>query len=215
MTIIDNYAALPVGKYLDILAVNDGGDEVLDELDKQVATIAILTDAGVDDILALPLPDYSELAARTAFLRNEDKGNHALAKSYRLGGLELIPTADAQKITAGQFIDFQQLTKDGGMERNLPAVLSCLLVPKGKTYGNGYDIAEVQEAVRRHLSVTDALSLLAFFFASSEALLDRSLTFSETEAKKVKDPEKREAILGRIKEARATLSATAGDGSPR
>ena len=209
-SIIDSYSALPVGKYLDILAANEGD---ADELDKQVATIAILADASVDDILALPLADYSELAARTAFLRSEDKGNHAVAKSYRLGGLDLIPVADAGKVTAGQFIDFQQLTKDGGMERNLPAVLSCLLVPKGKTYGNGYDIADVQRAIRDYLSVTDALSLLAFFFASSEVLLARSLTYSEKEAKKVKDPAKKAAIQERIKAARAMLSPTAGAGS--
>ena len=101
------------------------------------------------------------------------------------------------------------------MERNLPAVLSCLLVPKGKTYGNGYDIADVQKAIRDYLSVTDALSLLAFFFASSEVLLARSLTYSEKEAKKVKDPAKKAAIQERIKAARAMLSPTAGAGSPQ
>lgn len=210
MTIIDNYADLPVGKYLDILAANERD---ADDLDRQVATIAILADATEDDILALPLDEYATLAQKAAFLLDVDKGSHAVAKSYRLGGLDLIPVADAAKVTAGQFIDFQQLTKDGGMERNLPAVLSCLLVPKGKTYGTGYDIADVQDAIRRHLSVTDALSLLAFFFASSEALLRRSLTYSEKEAKRVKDPEKKAAIEARIKAAREMLSPTAGAGS--
>ena len=212
MTIIDNYADLPVGKYLDILAANERD---ADDLDKQVATIAILADATEDDVLALPLDEYATLAQKAAFLTGEDKGSHAVAKSYRLGGLELIPVADAAKVTAGQFIDFQQLTRDDGMERNLPAVLSCLLVPKGRTYGTGYDIADVQDAIRRHLSVTDALSLLAFFFASSEALLRRSLTYSEKEAKRVKDPAKKAAIQERIKAARAMLSPTAGAGSPQ
>ena len=41
-SIIDSYSALPVGKYLDILAANEGD---ADELDKQVATIAILADS--------------------------------------------------------------------------------------------------------------------------------------------------------------------------
>lgn len=212
MTIIDSYADLPVGKYLDILAANARD---ADDLDKQVATIAILADVTEDDILALPLEEYADLAARSAFLRAEDKGSHAVAKSYRLGALELIPAADAGKITAGQFIDFQQLTKDDGLERNLPQILSCLLVPKGKTYGTGYDIADVQAAIRTYLSVTDALSLLAFFFASSEALLRRSLTYSEKEAKRLKDPAKKAAIQARIKAARAMLSPTAGAGSAR
>lgn len=210
MHIIDNYADLTVGKYSEILRANEGD---ADELDKQVATIAILADTTEDAVLALPLADYSELAARASFLLGEDKGSHAVAKSYTLGELELVPVADAAKITAGQFIDFQQLTRDGGIDRKLPQVLSCLLVPKGKTYGAGYDIADVQEAIRRHLSVTDALSLLAFFFGSSEALLQRSLISSEKAAKALKDPTARATMLLRIKAARAMLSPTAGAGS--
>lgn len=210
MHIIDNYADLTVGKYSEILRANEGD---ADELDKQVATIAILADASEKEVLALPLGEYAELAARASFLQGEDKGSHAVAKSYNLDGLELVPVADAAKITAGQFIDFQTLTRDAGWDKHLAEVLSCLLVPKGKTYGTGYDIADVQAAIRAYLSVTDALSLLAFFFASSEALLRRSLTFSEKAAAKLKDPKVKEAMMEKIRAAREMLSPTAGAGS--
>lgn len=211
MRIVDNYADLPVGKYLDILRANEGD---ADELDKQVATIAILADVPEQDILNLPLPEYSALAAKADFLRHTDKGSHAVAKSYTLGGLRLVPVADAGRITAGQFIDFQTFTKDG-LEKHLPEILSCFLVPDGKTYGNGYSIPDVQDAIRQYLSVTDALSLLAFFFASSEQLLRISLTFSEKAARRIKDKATREAMLARIAQTRAMLSPTAGDGSPQ
>lgn len=161
MNIIDNYADLPVGKYLDILAANAGDAE---DIDKQVATIAILTDKTEDEILALPVPDYTVLARAADFLRHEDKGEHRMAKRYTLGGLALVPCTDARKMTTAQYIDFQTLTKDGDYDRHLAEILSCFLVPEGKAYGTGYDFAEVQDAIRRHLSVTDALSLLAFFF---------------------------------------------------
>lgn len=210
MHIIDNYADLPVGKYIDILRANEGD---ADELDKQVATIAILTDKTEAEILALPLADYAELAAASAFLRSPDKSRHAVAKTYHLGALELIPSADAAKITAGQFIDFQTLTKDGGLDQRLPEILSCLLVPKGKTYGTGYDIADVQASIRAHLPVSDALALLAFFLTSSEKLLLRSLTSSERIAEKLTDREQKATIVGKIRKARKTLLRTAGDGS--
>ena len=216
MNIIDNYADLPVGKYLDILAANAGEGE---DIDKQVATIAILTDKTEDEILALPVPDYTALARAADFLRHEDKGEHRLAKRYTLGGLALVPCTDIRKMTTAQYIDFQTLTKDGDYDRHLPEVLSCFLVPDGKSYGEGYDFADVQDAIRRHLSVTDALSLLAFFFVSLQTLTDDFLTLSERATKAIRDKATRRAMRQRIREARKAMKGTpspsAGDGSPR
>lgn len=215
MNIIDNYADLPVGKYLDIIAANEGDAE---DIDKQVATIAILTDRTEDDILNLPLPDYTALARAADFLHHEDKGEHRLAKRYTLGGLALVPCTDASKMTTAQYIDFQTLTKDGDYDRHLAEILSCFLVPEGKSYGTGYDFAEVQDAIRRHLSVTDALSLLAFFFASWQTLTDGFLTLSARATKAVKDKAARRALRQEIRQARKMLrtpSPSAGDGSPR
>lgn len=216
MNIIDNYADLPVGKYLDILAANEGPAE---DIDKQVATIAILTDRTEEEILSLPVPDYTVLARAADFLRHEDKGEHRLAKRYTLGGLALVPCTDARKMTTAQYIDFQTLTKDGDYDRHLPEVLSCFLVPEGKSYGEGYDFADVQDAIRRHLSVTDALSLLAFFFVSLQTLTDDFLTLSERATKAIRDKATRRAMRQRIREARKAMKGTpspsAGDGSPR
>ena len=216
MNIIDNYADLPVGKYLDILAANEGTAE---DIDKQVATIAILTDKTEEEILALPVPDYTALARAADFLRHEDKGEHRLAKRYTLGGLALVPCTDIRKMTTAQYIDFQTLTKDGDYDRHLPEVLSCFLVPDGKSYGEGYDFADVQDAIRRHLSVTDALSLLAFFFVSLQTLTDDFLTLSERATKAIRDKATRRAMRQRIREARKAMKGTpspsAGDGSPR
>jgi len=215
MKIIDNYADLPVGKYLDILAANEGDAE---DIDKQVATIAILTDRTEDEILNLPLPDYTALARAADFLRHEDKGEHRLAKRYTLGGLALVPCTDARKMTTAQYIDFQTLTKDGDYDHRLPEIVSCFLVPDGKTYGDGYDFAEVQDAIRRHLSVTDALSLLAFFFVSLQTLTGDFLTLSERATRLLKDKTAKRAMRQRIREARRmtkglTPSPTAGAGS--
>ena len=216
MKIIDNYADLPVGKYLDILAANEGD---ADDLDKQVATIAILCDVTEADILNLPLPDYTALARAADFLHHEDKGDHRLAKRYTLGGLALVPCTDSRKMTTAQYIDFQTMTRDGDYDRHLPEILSCFLVPEGHTYGDGYDFADVQDAIRRHLSVTDALSLLAFFFVSLRKLTDASLTLSERATHLVKDKTMRRAMRQKIRETRkamkegATPSTPAGAGS--
>lgn len=211
MKIIDSYAALPVGKYLEILAVNK---EDRDDIDKQVATIAILADVPEEDLLNLPLTDYASLAAAADFLRHEDKGTHKVADHYRLGGFDLVPVADPTKLTAGQYIDFQALTKED-QDTHLAQLLSVVLVPKGKKYGDGYDIAEVQRAIREGLSVTDALSVLAFFFVSLRQSIATSLTYSKRAAKGLRNKATRREMEKLIRETEATLFRTAGAGSLR
>ncbi|MBQ1550229.1 MAG: hypothetical protein IIZ65_07390, partial [Clostridia bacterium] len=58
--IINNYADLPVGLYMDIIAVDRSP---LGEFDKQVRIISILSGMAEADILALPVPEYKRIAA--------------------------------------------------------------------------------------------------------------------------------------------------------
>ena len=157
--IIDNYRNLPIGKYLEILELSQ--DENVDALEQQVKTISILTGLTEDDVLALPIMQYKELAGKTKFLENGYDGKLQVAKSYGLGGMELIPVKDFAKITTAQYVDFQNLSKEG--DKYLVETLSTLLIPKGKKYMDGYEIEDVRQAIRENLSVADVLSLSAFF----------------------------------------------------
>ena len=160
MKIIDNYRDLPIGMYLDICAIDK--DESIDELQRQVSIIAILTGRTEEEIYNLPLEQYRELAAKTSFLAREYDGEVLTAKTYGINGMVLIPIDDYRKITTAQYIDFQTFAREP--EKNIVELLSCMLVPKGKKYNQDYDVLELQKALRMHLSVADALSLLAFFF---------------------------------------------------
>ena len=209
MKIINSYADLPVGKYLEILAINA---QDIEDIDKQVATLSVLADCPEEDLLNIPLTDYAALAAAADFLRHEDKGKHVLAEHYRIGGFDLVPVKDPSKLTAGQYIDFQTLTKED-QDKHLAELLSVVLVPKGKKYGEGYDIAEVQDAIRKYLSVTDALSVIAFFFVSLRQSIRTSLTYSRRAARGLKDKKVRKEMERLIAKTEATLFRTAGAGS--
>ena len=116
-------------------------------------------------------------------------------------------------LTAGQYIDFQTYTK-AGHEDHIVEILSVVLVPKGHRYGDGYEFADVQAAIRQHLCVSDALAVLAFFFVALKDLIGSSLTYSRTLAKRLKGKAAKE-MLERIAAAEATLSTTAGAGPRR
>ena len=158
-TIIDRYAVLPLGRYLDVLALDAGGD------DYQVLVLAAIYGVTPDDILDLPLTNYKAIAEASHFLAEPlpESDGRRLPQSYRLGSWTLVPTRRARDLTAAQYIDFQGFVK-GGMQA-LPQLLSCILVPEGCRYCDGYDPVAVQDAIRDCLPVADAEALSAFFFA--------------------------------------------------
>ena len=183
---IDNYAALPLGLFMELDAINRSDAE---DLDKQVSIIARLAGLDERDVLDLPLADYSALAAKTDFLRHECPA--ATAPSRLISGdFVLVPTKDFTQITTAQYVDFQTFSKKG--IDALPDLLSVLLIPEGHKYNDGYDIAKVKETVLE-LPLPAALGLSAFFFERLVASIQASLTSLEGVSKMVPASRKAEA----------------------
>ena len=208
INIIDNYRNLPIGKYLEICEL--AKDESVDELTQQVKTISILTGLSEHDVLTLPILEYKELAGKTKFLEKGYDGNLQVAKSYGLGGFELIPVKDFTKITTAQYVDFQTFSKEG--DKYFVETLSTMMIPKGKKYNDGYEIADVHNAIRDNLSVADVLSLSAFFLDKCVKSIKDSRTYSIKEVMKIQNRELRERLMQRIQQASEIHSKTNGDG---
>ena len=209
MKIIDNYRKLPIGKYNEIVKLCE---TEMDEVDRKVKIVGILTGLTDDEVLALPLTDFTECCAKAKFidLPCPETLIPSVSKSYPVGGFNLVPVTDMRKVTTAQYIDFLAFSKD--KEHNIVEMLSCFLVPKGMDYNEGYDILDVHNAIKEEMSVAEVLALLAFFFGSWTRSINSTLSSSERMARRVKDKEKRKMMMERIAELRSTIS---GGGSPR
>lgn len=208
MKIIDNYRDLPIGMYLDICEIDRRTD--IEEVHKQVQILSLLTGMEEEDIYNLPLEDYKMLVAKSNYLRRPYDGEILMAKSYKVGVFTLIPIEDFRKITTAQYIDFQTFSKEG--EKRVVEILSTMLVPKGCKYNQGYDVIEVQKAIREEMSVAEALTLFAFFFVQYRQLIKDSLIFCREEAMKIPDKEKRMETLREIQKQEDLLLMLNGDG---
>lgn len=209
MTIIDNYRDLPIGMYLDICEIDRRED--IEELHKQVSIISLLTGISEEEIYDLPIEEYKVLAAKTQYLRHPYDGEVLTAKTYAIDGMLLQPVEDFRKVTTAQYIDFQTFAKDA--EKNIVEIISTMLIPKGKKYNQDYDIIKLQDSLRKHLSVADALSLFAFFFVKYRQSIMDSLTYSREMAMKLRDPEKKKRTLRAIQKEEDRL-LRGGDGFP-
>ena len=209
MKIIDNYRKLPIGKYNEIVKLCE---TEMDEVDRKVKIVGILTGLTDDEVLALPITDFTECCAKAKFidLPCPETLIPSVSKSYPVGGFNLVPVTDMRKVTTAQYIDFLAFSKD--KEHNIVEMLSCFLVPKGMDYNEGYDILDVHNAIKEEMSVAEVLALLAFFFGSWTHSINSTLSSSERMARRVKDKGKRQMMMERIAELRSTIS---GGGSPR
>ena len=208
MKIIDNYHRLPIGKYLDIVNLCD---TEMDDVDRKVKIVAILTGLTDDEVLNLPLTEFTECCAKAKFLDKQCPENliPGVSRSYPMGGFVLLPVTDIRKITTAQYIDFKTFEKD--KEHKFVEMLSCFLVPRGCEYNEGYDILDVHNAIRKEMSVAEVLALLAFFFKEWVGLIRSTLSSSIKDAMRIEDKETRERMLKRIRDLQDSM--TSGGGS--
>lgn len=207
---IESYNQLPIGKYLEITAVL--ADTSLGEVDRQVRLLSILSGQSEDELLNMPITDFADIARHARFLDSAPEVTAEAHDVYEAGDFLLMPVKDVRKMTTAQYIDFQTFGKDAA--KHTVEMLSCLLVPEGRRYNDGYDILEVQAAIRGHLDCVSALGVYAFFFESLRSSMLSSLTSSAREVRTapLEETEKRKALTA-IRKAKAALRAVGG-GSP-
>ena len=203
---IDNYESMPFEMFKRLLKACE---EATDDTQRTVSVLAILTGKSEDEILNLSLSEYGRLAQIAQFIGTAPH-NVPVRLEYKLGDMVLVPTLRIKDMTAGQFIDFQQYVKDEDKDIEL---LSCLMIPKGHNYMDGYDVEEVQKTLRQHLLTRDAIALKSFFIVSSVASLPRILTSSEELRKKLTREQRREMrraerVMRSLKDGVGTLSLT-------
>ena len=197
---IDNYNDLTIGKYMEVKAILDG--EVIDEYTTNIQLVAVLNDMTEDEVVNLGLVEYRKLNEKLVFL-TEMPVQKMVADKYRIGGYELDTMLNVDAMTVSQYIDYQTFVKD--TDKYLVEMLSIFLIPKGCKYNEGYDILDVQRAIRDNLSIVDAMALSAFFLLWFRSLTKATLTSLTKRLKKMKKQMKNPQEIQKMEEAIANL----------
>lgn len=193
---IDNYNDLTIGKYQEIQAVLNG--EIVDEYATNIQLVSILSDMTEDEVGSMGLTEYKALNQKLVFL-TEMPVQKMVADKYKIGGFELDTMLAVDKMTVSQYVDYQTFVKEP--DKYLVELLSIFLIPKGKKYNEGYDIIEVQKAIRDNLSIVDAISLSAFFLLWSQSLTKATVTCLTKKLKRMKKKMKNPMEIQKMEEA--------------
>ena len=192
----------------DQLKIKEIGElQMPSDEEKNMMVAAHLAGIHFADMLMMPLESVREYMDNTEFLFHPPVPAKARNK-YVINGRTYTLFKDPSEMTVAQFIDFQQYVKDDNLDIEL---LSCLLVPKGHKYMDGYDIEDIHKTLRQHLLTRDAIALKSFFTVSSVASLPSILTSSEEVRKKLTRKQRREMrraarVMRSLKDGAGSLS---------
>lgn len=187
--------------------------ESLNELNKGIAMLSVLCDVEEDTIALLTKSEYEKLIAQTSFLSEMPKVN--VEDKYIINGKKYRLFLTLKDMTISQYIDFQTYYQD--FNKNFAECLSCFLIPEGKKYGEGYDVAEVISDIGKYMSITDANSIMFFFALLFRSLTQVTLHYSVKDMKKImkkmKDREEKNKLNIAIRQMeKAIVSLKNGDG---
>lgn len=207
---IKSYDQMPVGIYKEMIEIATNGKS---EDDNAVQIVALLTGKTEEEVLNMPIGDFMAATSAAGFLYEQPKAKKP-TKWYKVGKFDCEVDLRPEQMTAAQYIDFKELAPTAN--ENIEMLLAVFLIPKGCTYCDGYDLAELREAILAHLPITKAQSILAFFFKKLQSSIRNTLIFSaalmKAETMKLKGGKKQQMKEVLKKMMEAIRSYESGDG---
>lgn len=187
------WAEISLKQYIeiaDIIAID------MDEIDKQIKIISILSKEPETKIMEMNLSALKEAIRITSFIYTKPK-TKGIKHVIRLGLQRFEINYDLKKINAGEYIDLTSMTKDKDLiTQNLPMILAIFFHPiniigqrKKTCYVNGAQTLEsrikTSKLIEKHLMMDDVMQLSSFFLTVSVRLTEATIKIIEKENKKV------------------------------
>lgn len=185
-----NWDSISIEMYYEIMDIlNEEGD---DDLTKNVRLVSVILDKDEQDIWDMELSEVGRYVSKLGFLEKFDIPSHPNMK-VNLPGFDLEVMKDVTKINVAQYLDYQNFVRLP-LRESIDKILSIFLIPKGHKYNEGYDIIELQAAIRQYMSFRIAEGLLGFFLKQYGRSLIRSLASYRRSIRKTKDPHMKEEM---------------------
>lgn len=178
-----NWNDITIGVYNKLnklLKFEPTDDVVMDELNLTIQILSVLCDVDEDVIGDLTRSEFAELAAQCAFLQELPKVK--IKDEYWINDKLYQVQFNVQDMTMAQYIDYQTFIKE--QDKYMSNILACFLIPKGKKYGDGYNLQEVVNDIENYFSIVDAHSVCFFFTLLFQSLTKVMLTYLVKKMKK-------------------------------
>ena len=174
-------------QYWEIFDILNSGAS---DLQKQAELIALIEGKSVDEILSLDMSSAAELINKLEFLNKFELSKRYHPSSIIIDNKKYNVYPNLANLNVAQFIDYQSFIAQPFRD-SYDKILSIFLIPDGHEYNSGYDILEVQEAIRTKLSWLEIQNLLNFILVRYVDSYNHSLAYLTKKVRKEKNPQKK------------------------
>lgn len=192
---IKSFDELSIKKYRELIEL-----EKIDDTEYGLQILSILSDIEIDELLDMPLDDFTKLMGQTKFIYGnvERMDYKKLGKKITISGKEYRLVKNARDLSAGQYIDYKAYIQRENFWKMLPYILTIFLIPEGHKYNNGYDVVELANEFDEHLNLPTALTISDFFLHQSTLSIKSSVTSLKWMMKRMMKREKNQEMKEKI-----------------
>jgi len=211
MKVANNWAEVSLKQYIEITDISQID---MDELDKQIKVLAVLSNTSEELLCAMELSLLKQAIRGCQFIYTKPPTKH-IKQSIKIGGHRFNINTNLKKISGGEYIDLTSMIKEkSDVTKNLPKIIAIFLHPvnffrfkKKSCYEKDCQTLESRnktaKIVEDKLMMDDVMMLSGFFLKSWQVLAKATLDYSELQTKKARK---------QLKKIIAKDSKSTGDG---
>lgn len=199
-----------INEYFDL---REKLESVTSDYEKEIVKIAFVNGFDEDDVWNMKISDVKRYQKNTLWLNNFEISKDVKFKSIKIEDEVYEINPDMQKFSVAQYIDFQNFFPKRTQKTNyIGNILACFIVPKGKKYGEGYDVAQLVNKINDNVDILTSNEIIFFFLKQYLYSMKVMLTFFKYQMKilkligKKKNKEKIKAIEEKVKELEKNIS---------
>lgn len=199
-----------INEYFDL---REKLESVSSDYEKEIIKIAFVNGFNEDDVWNMKISDVKRYQKNTIWLNNFEISKDVKFKSIKIEDEVYEINPDMQKFSVAQYIDFQNFFPKRTQKTNyIGNILACFIVPKGKKYGEGYDVAQLVNKINDNVDILTSNEIIFFFLKQYLYSMKVMLTFFKYQMKilkligKKKNKEKIKEIEEKVKELEKNIS---------
>jgi hypothetical protein len=158
ITLPQSWDQVTIRQFTELIRVKE---REMEPLETAIQLIAILSGEDYSEVSKLSLDSIRKAYAALSFIDSMDFPDK-IEEYLEFDGVKYTAKLDIRKITAGQYIDLKDFTKDKDAMYNIHNIMAVLYIPNGKQY-NDIPQSEVAEVFYEKMPITIAYSVAVFF----------------------------------------------------
>ena len=199
-----------INEYFDF---RDKLESATSDYEKEIIKIAFVNGFNEDDVWNMTISDVKRYQQNTYWLNDFEISKDVKFKNIKIEDEVYRINPDMQSFSVAQYIDFQNFFPKRTQKTNyIGNILACFIVPKGKKYGEGYDVAQLVNKINDNVDILTSNEIIFFFLKRYLFSIKVMLTFFKYQMKilkligKKRNKEKIKVIEEKVKELEKNIS---------